>query len=149
MVQESVNNMAVDELVTKGARTSAAMILTHFSLNIPVSAPEVLTCMMTSPNGNIFRVTGLLCVEFTGHQLIPQQNFHTLVVNTTAAAGDLVTQRTKSSKMIQESFNTLVINTMAANDLVTQGTMSSRMTQESFIMHTVYCRHTISHHVIN
>ena len=27
--------------------------------------------MMTSPNGNIFRVTGPLCGEFTGHQWIP------------------------------------------------------------------------------
>ena len=29
--------------------------------------------MMTSLNGNIFRVTGLLCREFTGHQWIPPQ----------------------------------------------------------------------------
>ena len=28
--------------------------------------------MMTSSNGNIFRVTGLLCVEFTGHWRIPR-----------------------------------------------------------------------------
>ena len=28
-------------------------------------------CMMTSSNGNIFRVTGPLCGEFTGHQWIP------------------------------------------------------------------------------
>ena len=27
--------------------------------------------MMTSSNGNFFRVTGLLCGEFTGHQWIP------------------------------------------------------------------------------
>ena len=27
--------------------------------------------MMTSSNGNIFRVTGPLCGEFTGHQWIP------------------------------------------------------------------------------
>ena len=27
--------------------------------------------MMTSSNGNIFRATGYLCGEFTGHQLIP------------------------------------------------------------------------------
>ena len=33
-----------------------------------------ITCtviMMTSSNGNIFRVTGLLCVEFTGDRWIP------------------------------------------------------------------------------
>ena len=27
--------------------------------------------MMTSSNGNIFRITGLLCGEFTGHRWIP------------------------------------------------------------------------------
>ena len=31
----------------------------------------VLTFMMTSSNGNIFRVTGHLCGEFTGHRWIP------------------------------------------------------------------------------
>ena len=28
--------------------------------------------MKTSSNGNIFRVTGPLCVEFTGHRWIPR-----------------------------------------------------------------------------
>ena len=28
--------------------------------------------MMTSSNGNIFRVTGHLCGEFTGHRWIPR-----------------------------------------------------------------------------
>ena len=31
------------------------------------------TSMMTSSNGNIFRVTGPLCGEFTGHRWIPSQ----------------------------------------------------------------------------
>ena len=35
------------------------------------SVPSV---MMTSPNGNIFRVTGPLCGEFTGHRWIPRTN---------------------------------------------------------------------------
>ena len=45
-------------------------ILMHYvwfssrTLNMPVA-------MMTSSNGNIFRVTGPLCWEFTGHRLIP------------------------------------------------------------------------------
>ena len=30
------------------------------------------SCMMTSSNGNIFRVTGPLCGEFTGHRWIPR-----------------------------------------------------------------------------
>ena len=34
---------------------------------------SVLAVMMTSSNGNIFRVTGLLCGEFTGHRWIPPQ----------------------------------------------------------------------------
>ena len=33
--------------------------------------------MMTSPNGNIFRVTGPLCGEFTGHRWIPSQRLVT------------------------------------------------------------------------
>ena len=33
---------------------------------------EVKWSMMTSSNGNIFRVTGLLCGEFTGHRWIPR-----------------------------------------------------------------------------
>ena len=32
----------------------------------------VLLCMMTSSNGNIFRVTGHLCGEFTGHRWNPR-----------------------------------------------------------------------------
>ena len=35
---------------------------------------RVISCsMMTSSNGNIFRVTGPLCEEFTGHRWIPAQ----------------------------------------------------------------------------
>ena len=30
-----------------------------------------LCCMMTSSNGNIFRITGPLCREFPGHRWIP------------------------------------------------------------------------------
>ena len=33
---------------------------------------EQPTPMMTSSNGNIFRVTGPLCGEFTGHRWIPR-----------------------------------------------------------------------------
>ena len=31
----------------------------------------IVVCMMTSSNGNIFRVTGHLSGEFTGHRWIP------------------------------------------------------------------------------
>ena len=34
---------------------------------------EFLKTMMTSSNGNFFRVTGLLCGEFTGHREFPSQ----------------------------------------------------------------------------
>ena len=41
-------------------------------LPIPYSPSTTLaTAMMTSSNGNIFRVTGHLCGEFTGHRWIP------------------------------------------------------------------------------
>ena len=36
------------------------------------SSTLIRLSMMTSSNGNIFRVTGLLCGEFTGHQWIPR-----------------------------------------------------------------------------
>ena len=37
-----------------------------------VKIPHCSTYMMTSSNGNIFHVTGPLCVEFTGHGWIPR-----------------------------------------------------------------------------
>ena len=41
----------------------------------PINSPRVILClvlsMMMSSNGNIFRVTGPLCGEFTGHWWIP------------------------------------------------------------------------------
>ena len=61
------------------ARTSASAILTTNSPCFPqcvvlsistISWPGNVS-MMTSSNGNIFRVTGLLCWEFTGHRWIP------------------------------------------------------------------------------
>ena len=39
-----VNSMNADDLATQGARPSAAMVLTYFSQNIPISAPEVFIC---------------------------------------------------------------------------------------------------------
>ena len=53
----------VDVQAARRATTSAAMVLASLSRNIP---------MMTSSNGNIFRVTGLLCGEFTGLRWIPR-----------------------------------------------------------------------------
>ena len=40
-VSYTVNTMAVDDLVTQGARVSAAIVATQFLLNIPTSAPEL------------------------------------------------------------------------------------------------------------
>ena len=37
----------------------------------PLLEPILTDCMMTSSNGNIFPVTGPLCVEFTGYRWIP------------------------------------------------------------------------------
>ena len=39
----------------------------------PLSQPILTACMMTSSNGNIFRVTGPLCGEFTGPGEFPTQ----------------------------------------------------------------------------
>ena len=52
------------------ARLSAATILTTHE-NSPI--PEEGLFMMTSSNGNIFRVTGPLCGEFTGPGEFPAQ----------------------------------------------------------------------------
>ena len=46
--------------------------LTHFSLVTPYGVRDLLS-MMTSTNGNIFRVTGPLCGEFTGPGEFPVQ----------------------------------------------------------------------------
>ena len=41
----------------------------------PIISPQIthslMFIMMTSSNGNIFRITGYLCGEFTGHRWIP------------------------------------------------------------------------------
>ena len=41
-------------------------------INLTQRSPVAKVSTMTSSNGNIFRVTGLLCGEFTGHQWIPR-----------------------------------------------------------------------------
>ena len=38
----------------------------------PILHNETVCTMMTSSDGNIFRVTGHVCGEFTGHRLIPR-----------------------------------------------------------------------------
>ena len=44
----------------------------HHSEPALLGLPFKQKYMMTSSNGNIFRVTGLLCGEFTGHRWIPR-----------------------------------------------------------------------------
>ena len=51
--------------------------LSHHQYKTRLIMPSrLITCtdhsMMTSSNGNIFRITGPLCGEFTGHRWIPQ-----------------------------------------------------------------------------
>ena len=53
-----------------GTRTSAAFILTELSR---IKPGHINNFMMTSSNGNIFGVTGLLCREFTGPGDFPTQ----------------------------------------------------------------------------
>ena len=59
------------ELVTKHSR-HFSKILTKDTLTRGRAAGVRIQChMMKSSNGNIFRVTGSLCGEFTGHRWIP------------------------------------------------------------------------------
>ena len=56
-----ISNVSPEEILSK--RLSGTGILYIYM---------VLKPMMTSSNGNIFRVTGPLCGEFTGHRWIPR-----------------------------------------------------------------------------
>ena len=61
---------SADGLVPLGARTSAGIFM--IKLGSCIYTGPALKYMMTSSNGNIFRVTGPLCGEFTGHRWIPR-----------------------------------------------------------------------------
>ena len=95
------NTMATDDLATQGVRSAATVVLTFSSVSAPEWLKFemfVFQCVckfvftdtqlchwhtgqfyvhlydknvMTSSNCNIFRVTGPLCGEFTGHRWIP------------------------------------------------------------------------------
>ena len=66
-------DVAVDGRATQGSTTSAVIILIYFSPKIQSQSHKDLfilhvyasATMMTSPNGNIFRITGPLWGEFT------------------------------------------------------------------------------------
>ena len=57
-----------------GGDKAKYVLLPCFSVQLHWSACAILpcNCMMTSSNGNIFRVTGHLCGEFTGDRWIPR-----------------------------------------------------------------------------
>ena len=60
-----------DEILTRKCQHHQIMyIVTGLSYHRSPDAVE-LSVMMTSSNGNIFRVTGPLCREFTGHRWFP------------------------------------------------------------------------------
>ena len=44
----------------------------HFKILVQICSNVMMWCMMTLSNGNIFRVTGHLCGEFTGPRWIPR-----------------------------------------------------------------------------
>ena len=78
-----LNNMADDIWGTQGVRLSAATVIDKKNPCLPRWSAASLgkwgsgkcarnQCMMTSSNGNIFRVTGHLCGEFIGHRWIPR-----------------------------------------------------------------------------
>ena len=57
-----------DNHLTRGIGSSASDI----SIRATDTAKQKHRSMMTSSNGNIFRVTGHLYGKFTGHRLIPR-----------------------------------------------------------------------------
>ena len=50
--QKHVVNMAADDLMTPGARASAAIVLTSF-LNVPISAPKGSKCKLIETFKNL------------------------------------------------------------------------------------------------
>ena len=61
------------EFLNVNPLSSLQAIVRCIQLDLCNSLQERLyAVMMTSSNGNIFRVTGLLCGEFTGHRWIPR-----------------------------------------------------------------------------
>ena len=55
-------------------RAGVSNYMTEFTLGCTDYLCKPYIPMMTSSNGNIFRVTGPLCGEFTGHRWIPLTN---------------------------------------------------------------------------
>ena len=66
LLSNMVNTVAPDDLATQWTRASYSLVS---PISPGISVP--ILNMMTSSNGNIFRVTGPLCGEFTGHRWIP------------------------------------------------------------------------------
>ena len=56
---------------TGDCRNDKVGVMTNLSFPHSAPFPSYRVAMVTSSNGNIFRVTGLLCGEFTGHRWIP------------------------------------------------------------------------------
>ena len=52
--------------------TAQLLTLWYSGTNVIEIKPKCSSTMMTSSDGNIFRVTGHLCGEFTGHRWIPR-----------------------------------------------------------------------------
>ena len=75
LVDERNPFMVINDQMTQGSKVSSPTVSVKIVLNIPVLVTEGLKnaccCMMTSSDGNIFRVTGHLCGEFTGPRWIP------------------------------------------------------------------------------
>ena len=53
------------------SRVTMAVCLPHVATTMVLWHTQISLRMMTSSNGNIFRVTGPLCGEFAGHRWIP------------------------------------------------------------------------------
>ena len=61
-----------DKVVTMTILGFHWSITIHYIIHSHVSKHYVMTTMITSSNGNIFRVTGHSCGEFTGDRWIPR-----------------------------------------------------------------------------
>ena len=65
-------NISIPPVLSSGHYHCRTAPVSHHTIVLnPISHAYLLLCMMASSNGNIFRVTGPLWGEFTGHRWIP------------------------------------------------------------------------------
>ena len=70
-VTNNVTNILRDYFTDRPCHCPSASEVILRDIGMYPWTPPITDNMMTSPNRNIFRVTGHLCGEFTGHRWIP------------------------------------------------------------------------------